>query len=34
MARRVMMAEVNRGRVQGRPWLGWMHGVKAALGNR
>ena len=22
------------GRVRGRPWLGWMDGVKVALGNR
>ena len=34
MARRVLMAEVIRGRVQGRPRLGWMDGVKVALGNR
>ena len=34
MARRVLMAEVSRGRVRGRPWLGWMDGVKMALGNR
>ena len=33
MARRVLMAEVSGGRVQGRPRLGWMDGVKA-LGNR
>ena len=33
MARRVLMAE-SGGRVRGRPWLGWMDGVKAALGNR
>ena len=26
MARRVMMEEVNGGRVRGRPTLGWMHG--------
>ena len=29
MARRVLMAEVS-----GRPRLGWMDGVKVALGNR
>ena len=34
MARRVLMAEVSGGRVQGRPRLGWMHGVKVALSNR
>ena len=34
MARRVLMAEVSRGRVRGRPKLGWMDGVKLALGNR
>ena len=34
MARRVLMAEVSRGRVRGRPMLGWMDGVKVALGNR
>ena len=34
MARRVLMAEVSGGRVRGRPRLGRMHGVKAALGNR
>ena len=33
MARRVLMAEVSRGRVQGRPRLGWMDGVKVAIGN-
>ena len=33
MARRVM-AEVSGGRVRGRPRLGWMDGVKVALGNR
>ena len=32
MARR--MAEVRGGRVRGRPRLGWMDGVKVALGNR
>ena len=34
MARRVMMAEVSGGRVRGRPRLGWLDGVKVALGNR
>ena len=34
MARRVLMAEVNGGRVRGRPRLGWMDGVKVALGHR
>ena len=34
MARRMLMAEVNGGRVRGRPRLGWMDDVKVALGNR
>ena len=34
MARRVLMAEVSVGRVRGRPRLGWIDGVKVALGNR
>ena len=34
MARRVFMAEVSGGRVRGRPRLGWMDGMKVALGNR
>ena len=34
MARRVLMAEVSGGRERGRPRLGWMDGVKVALGNR
>ena len=34
MARRVLMAEVTGGRVRGRQRLGWMDGVKVALGNR
>ena len=34
MARRVLMAELSGGRVRGRPRLGWMDGVKVALGNR
>ena len=33
-ARRVLIAEVSEGRVQGRPRLGWMDDVKVALGNR
>ena len=28
-----MEAEVSGGRVRGRPRLGWMNGVKVALGN-
>ena len=32
MARTVSMAEVSGGRVRGRPRLGWMAGVKVALG--
>ena len=34
MARRVLMAEVSGGRVRRRPRLGWIYGVKVALGNR
>ena len=34
MARRVLMTEVSGGRVRGRPRLGWMDGVKVALGNK
>ena len=34
MARRVLMAGVSGGRVRGRPKLGWMDGVKVAVGNR
>ena len=34
IARRVLMAEVSGGRVRGRQRLGWMDGVKVALGNR
>ena len=34
MARRVLMAEVSWGRIRGRLRLGWMDGVKVALGNR
>ena len=34
MVRRMFMAEVSGGRVRTRPRLGWMDGVKVALGNR
>ena len=34
ITRRVLMAEVSGGRVRGRQRLGWMNGVKVALGNR
>ena len=34
IARRVLMAEVSDGWVPGRLRLGWMDGVKVALGNR
>ena len=34
MARRVLMAEVCGGRVRGTQSIGWMIGVKVALGNR
>ena len=34
MARRALMAEVSGGRVRWRPRLGWMDGVKVAIGNR
>ena len=34
MARRVLMAEVSGARVRRRPRLGWMDGVKLALGKR
>ena len=34
MARQVLMAEVSEGRVRGSPRLGWMDGVKVALGNK
>ena len=34
MARRVLMAEVSGGRVRRRPSLGWMDGVKVALGKK
>ena len=34
MARRVLMANESGGRVRGRPRLGWMNGLKMALGSR
>ena len=34
MTRRMLMAEVSEGQVRWRPRLGWMDGVKVALGNR
>ena len=34
MARSVLMAKVSEGQVRGRSRLGWMDGVKVALGNR
>ena len=34
MSRRVLMAKVSGGRIQGRPRLVWIDGVKVALGNR
>ena len=34
MARRMLMVEVSGRGVRGRPRLGWMDGVKVALGNR
>ena len=34
MARRMLMPIVSGGRVRGMPRLGWMDGVKVALGNR
>ena len=34
MARRVLMVKISGGWVQGRLRLGWMDGVKVALGNR
>ena len=33
IARKVLIPEVSGGWVQGRPRLGWMDGVKVALGN-
>ena len=34
LARRVLTAEVSEGQVWSRARLGWMDGVKVALGNR
>ena len=34
MARRALMADLSGGRVRGRPRLGWIVGVKMALGSR
>ena len=34
MARRLLMADISRGRVRGRHRFGWMDGVKMALGSR
>ena len=34
MAIRALMMEVSGGQVRGRPRLGWMDGVKVAMGNR
>ena len=34
IARRVLMADVSGGRVRGRQRLGWLDGVKVALGGR
>ena len=34
MARKVLMADVSGGWVRGRPRLGWMDGVKMAMGSR
>ena len=34
MARKMLMTEVSGRWVRGRPRLGWMDGVKVALGNR
>ena len=34
MARKVLMVLVSGEQVRGRPRLGWMDGVKVALGNR
>ena len=32
MARRLLMLDVSGGRVRGRPRLGWMDGLKMAIG--
>ena len=34
MARMVLMTKVSIRRVRGRPMLGWMDGVKVALGSK
>ena len=34
MARRVLMVVVSEGPVRGRPRIGWMDGMKVALGDR
>ena len=34
MARRVLMAGLSEVWVRGRPWLGWMDGVKVAFGQQ
>ena len=34
IGRRVLMVKVSTVRVRGRPWLGWMDGVKVAISNR
>ena len=34
MARRMLMAEVSKGRVRGRLRLGWMDGVKVVVGKQ
>ena len=34
MTRRVLMADISGGRVRGTPRLGWMYGMKVALGSR
>ena len=33
MAKRMLMADISRGRVRGRPSFGWMDVVKMALGS-
>ena len=33
MSKRVLMAEVSGGRKRGRPRVGWMDGLKVALGS-
>ena len=34
MAIRVLMADVSGGQVWGRPWLGWIYGLKMAWRSR